>query len=209
MEKGVQDILKNYKIKSTFVFQWTTQGWVNNDFGWTIPLVTHVLYWADRTREVRVLLLTAVVFIRSVAAVIVSVTAPAQGDALVVITAEITRRLTGQLLCKHNRQHRLTQTLRHKLKLNRAQERSLSDRKYQYIRPNDMCFNKDMMITAAESSEEEEEEEEMGQKICTWSTEERKRSCTNIWPRRHILTVRLGRSLLSVQDGTNGARRSW
>lgn len=127
------------------------------------------------------LLLTAVVFIRSVAAVIVSVAAPAQGDALVVITAEITRRLTGQLLCKHNRQHRLTQTLTHKLKLNRAQvERrtdlrlSLFDRKYQYIRPyltpNNMCFNK----ASAQSSEEEEEEEEMGQKICTWSTEERK-----------------------------------
>lgn len=124
------------------------------------------------------LLLTAVVFIRSVAAVIVSVAAPAQGDALVVITAEITRRLTGQLLCKHNRQHRLTPTLTHKLKLNRAQvERhthlrlSLFDRKYQYFRPyltsKGMCFNK----ASAQSSEEEEE---MGQKICTWSTEERK-----------------------------------
>jgi len=93
-------------------------------------------FYIDLTEQERsVLPLTAVVFIRSVAAVIVSVAAPAKGNTLVVITAEITRRITGQLLCKHNRQHRLTQTLTHKLRLNRAEVERLSliDRECQYI----------------------------------------------------------------------------
>ncbi len=106
-----------HSLSLKLLFHWTTQRWVNIMTITELYLSSLLCFYIELTEPKRsLLLLTTVVFVRSIAAVIVSITAPAQGDALVVITAEITRRLTGQLLCKHNtdgRTHAHTHTHTH------------------------------------------------------------------------------------------------